>query len=146
MPCTMFYSNSKQLRVFAFPTLSILGICMLVSFKAFGIEALAPEVLCERFLPQHEREGCLRRMAKLKPDTYLSTACRKLFDDDAFFKCVELASQHAPDPRLIAECDQDGLSDPERMTCLRKVARAKPLEHKNRLPAGRPAKSEPAKN
>lgn len=104
------------------------------------IEMAEPTTLCERFVSAPEQADCEARVKRLKPDFYAASACRNIFSDEAFAKCLELAAKSPADPRQVVACGAEELSDEDRLKCLRSAA-AKTRSPYQRLPAS----SKPAK-
>lgn len=95
-------------------------IALFFSIQSFAIDAVVPKTLCDRFLNPLDQKKCEQKIEKMNPDSYLAALCAHQFDDDQFYKCMELSQKFQIDPRQLAFCDDDSLTDQTRILCIQK--------------------------
>lgn len=90
--------------------------------KRLTVDAMEPTQACDRFLNDAQKARCIATLKRPVADSYLTSICDRQFDDDAFFKCLDLAEKYHFDPRAIQPCGGD-VEDQERLTCLQTAGR-----------------------
>ena len=97
--------------------------CITVLGAPTNLAPKNPKDLCDRFIAPESRKECEGKIKKISPDWYLSTICDQQFDDIDFWNCLELSKTANFSPVKLEACNKDGLSDQEKMGCLRKLAK-----------------------
>jgi len=99
-----------------------------------ALEVVEPAALCDRFEKKSDEAKCLKFVNEKKPDTYVSSTCQSIDDNNLFMQCLDFATKAEIDPRELETCAVEDLSDQERWACLKKTAKNSGTQFQ-RLPA-----------